>query len=315
MGYFLLRRLVVLAVTVLFVSVLAFLFPYLGGGDPVRTIVRSRVADIAVDPAAVAALRVQLGLDQALPLQYLAWLGQALRGDLGYSFTSRLPVSAEIGHALLVSATLAIVALVVALGLAVPLGTNAARKPGKAADNITTLLAQGFVATPEYLLAPIVILVFAVNLHWLPSAGWRGPESVVLPAFVLMLRPFAYFTQIIRASMIDVLRAPYIRAARSRGLSLGQTLRRHGIRNGIMPVVTLFSLWLASLLGGAVVVEVIFAVPGMGRLVYDAIVNNDVPMLQGGIICTVALSVLINTVTDFVYVVLNPAMKMPHAAQ
>jgi peptide/nickel transport system permease protein len=313
-GQFLLRRAVMLGITVLVVSVLAFLFPYLGGGDPARTIMRSRVADIAVDPATVDALRVQLGLDRPLAVQYLAWLGQALRGDLGFSFASRLPVSGEIFRALLVSAILALTALVVALGLAVPLGTNAARKPGEMADNLTSLVAQSFVATPEYLLAPVAILVFAVHLRWLPSAGWRGPESVVLPAFVLMLRPLAYFTQIIRASMVEVLRAPYITAARSRGLSMGQTLLRHGIRNGIMPVVTLFSLWLASLLGGAVVVEVIFAVPGMGRLVYDAIVNNDVPMLQGGVVCTVALSVLINTVTDFIYVAINPTMKLPHDA-
>ena len=133
-----------------------------------------------------------------------------------------------------------------------------------------------------------------------------------MPATVLSLRPMAYFTQVTRASMVDVLQAPYITAARSRGLSMRQTVVRHGLRNGSVPVVTFFALWMAGLLGGSVVIEVIFAIPGMGRLLYEAVINRDIPMLQGGFVCIVALAILINTVADVLYVLLNPAMRSRH---
>ncbi|MQW87718.1 ABC transporter permease [Sinorhizobium saheli] len=309
----LLQRLLILGLMLLGVSLLAFLVPYVSGGDPVRTILMSRVRDLAVDPAAVEAMRIHLGLDRPLPVQYGAWLWQALHGDLGYSFASGRPVALEIGRALGVSITLALTALGIAAAVAIPLGTLAATRPGGTVDSATTLMVQTFVATPEYWLAPMGILVFALHLGWLPSAGWTSWTALVLPATVLSLRPMAYFTQVTRAAMMDVLQAPYITAARSRGLSMRQTVMRHGLRNGSLPVVTFFALWLAGLLGGSVVIEVIFAIPGMGRLLYEAVVNRDVPMLQGGFVSIVALSILINTVADMLYVALNPAVRSGHA--
>lgn len=309
----LLQRLLILGLMLLGVSLLAFLVPYVSGGDPVRTILMSRVRDLAVDPAAVEAMRVHLGLDRPLPVQYGAWLWQALQGDLGYSFASGRPVASEIGRALGVSITLALTALGIAAAVAIPLGTLAATRPGGTVDSATTLMVQTFVATPEYWLAPMGILVFALYLGWLPSAGWTSWSSLVLPAMVLSLRPMAYFTQVTRAAMMDVLQAPYITAARSRGLSMRQTVMRHGLRNGSLPVVTFFALWLAGLLGGSVVIEVIFAIPGMGRLLYEAVINRDVPMLQGGFVSIVALSILINTIADMLYVALNPAVRSGHA--
>jgi peptide/nickel transport system permease protein len=307
---FVLRRLVVLVVTLLSVSALAFLIPFAGDGDPVRTILRSRVSDMALDPAAVAGLRQELGLDRPLAVQYLSWLGHAVRGDFGISFTSRTSVSEMLGNALAVSASLAVTALAIAFLAAVPLGTLAASRQGKKVDNGVTFMTQSFVAVPEYWLAPVGILLFSLHLHWLPSAGWRDLSSIIMPAGVLALRPTAYFTKVTRAAMMDVLQAPYITAARSRGLSYPQTLLRHGLRNGMLPVMTLFSMWFAGLMGGSVVVEVIFAIPGMGRMVYDAVVNNDVPVIQGGILCIVALAVLITTVTDVLYAVVNPVVRV-----
>jgi peptide/nickel transport system permease protein len=307
---FVLRRIAMLGLTLLVVSVLAFLIPYLSGGDPARTVLRARVSELALDPASVESLRISLGLDRPLPVQYWSWLSHALRGDLGYSFTSHTPVIGQIGGALKVSVTLALSALALALLLAIPLGTFAALKPGKTADNAVTFFTQCCIAVPEYWLAPMGILVFALWLGLLPSAGWRGFSSMVLPVVVLTLRPLAYFTRVTRAAMVDVLQAPYIVAARSRGLSMLQTVLRHGLRNGVLPVITLFALWLAGLLGGSVVIEVIFAIPGMGRLIYEAVINNDVPMLQGAFICIVALAVIINTIADFVYVLLNPAVRL-----
>lgn len=307
-----LQRMIILVVMMLIVSVAAFIIPLMTDADPARTILMSRVSDPNLDPSAVAALRTELGLDRPLIVQYVSWLGHALTGDLGFSFASRQPVAAEIGQALGVSLTLALTALGWALLVALPLGTLAAMYPGSKLDSMTTLLIQTLVATPEYWFAPVSILVFALWLGLLPSAGWQGPQSVILPALALSLRPMAYFTQITRAAMLEVLKAPYITAARARGLSMNQAVMRHGLRNGSLPVVTFFALWFAGLLGGSVVIEVIFAIPGMGRLIYSAVINNDVPLLQGAFVAMVGLAILINTAADVFYLYLNPALRSSH---
>ncbi len=315
MSRLVLRRVLATLIMLGATSVLAFAVPYLIGGDPVRSIIRARVADQAIDPAAIEGLRLQLGLDRPLVLQYFGWFGRAVRGDFGVSFTSRLPVGRTIAAALLISATLATSALLVALAVALPLGTAAALRPGGTLDRFVTLLTQALVALPEYWLAPVGILIFALYLRLLPSAGWDSLASLVLPVAVLSLRPMAYLTRVTRASMLDVLEAPYIMAARSRGLGMGATLLRHGLRNGIMPVITLLALWLAGLLGGSVVIEVIFAIPGMGRLLYEAVVDNDTPLLQAGLLATVGLAVLITTAADLLYLAINPALRSSHAGR
>ncbi len=311
---FLFQRLVVLLAALLVVSILAFLIPYVSGPEPAQMIMHARVSDLAVDPDTIAALRVQLGLDRPLAVQYLDWLGNAIRGDFGFTFTDRLPVSVHIKYAFVVSITLALSALILALVVALPLGAIAALKPAGKFDNAITFLTQILVAIPEYWLAPMATLVFAVYLQWLPSAGWSGPEHVILPALALALRPMAYFTRVMRASMIDVLEAPYITAALSRGLGLGQTIRRHCGGNARTPVITLFAMWLSGLIGGAVVIEVIFSIPGMGRLLYEAVVNKDLPVLQGTIMCLVSFAVLMSTITDFIYVLINPAVRIKDAS-
>lgn len=309
MWRFALRRLLMLVATLFVVSVIAFLLPYASPGDPALMILRSRVSELVTDPVTLAALRTDLGLDRPLAVQYVSWLSDAVRGNFGYSFTSRAPVAGEIGRAILVSFTLAMSALVLAIAVSLPLGTLAAIKPGGRLDTFATLLTQTLIALPEYWLAPMGILLFSLWLGWLPSAGWNSAASVILPAVILSLRPMAYFTRVARAAMLDVLQAPYITAARSRGLSFGETVLRHGLRNAAQPVVTLFSLWLAGLLGGSMIIEVIFAIPGMGRLIYDGVVNKDLPLLQAGFMATVALSVLINTLADLAYAALNPMVR------
>jgi peptide/nickel transport system permease protein len=308
-----LQRVVMLALMMLLVSILAFIVPMASGSDPARTILMSHGGDLALDPAQVEALRRELGLDQPLAVQFLIWLGNALQGDFGNSFASRQPVIDEIGRALTVSLTLAAAALAFAVAVALPMGTIAAMRPGGRIDGAVTLMVQTFVAIPEYWLAPILIVVFSLHLGILPSSGWFGPSSVILPALALSIRPMAYFTQVTRAAMMDVLEAAWITAARARGLSMPQTVVRHGLRNGAIPVVTFFSLWFASLLGGSVVIEVIFAIPGMGRLFFEAVINRDIPLLQGGFVCIVALAVVINTIADLLYYVINPSLRGSHA--
>ena len=314
MARFAARRLAALAITLLAISFAAFLVPQLAPGDPALMVLRSRSADLGADPATVEALRRQLGLDQPLILQYWIWLKDALRGEFGFSYTSREPVAAEVARAAVVSMTLAMLALCLALAVSLPLGVFAAMKPGGRADNAATALTQSFVALPDFWLAPMGILVFALWLGWLPSAGWDNWSARILPAVVLSLRPMAYFTRVTRAAMIDVLEAPYITAALARGLSLKETILRHGLRNGAVPVVTLFALWLAGLIGGSVVIEVIFAIPGMGRLTYEAVVNKDIPVLHAAFIATVALSVIISSAADLIYAALNPVMRHDHGA-
>ena len=308
MARFIARRLALLVVTLFVVSVIAFIVPYLGGGDPARQILRSRVSDLALDPAAVEAVRQQFGLDQPIYVQYARWLEAAVVGDFGKSFTNRQPVVDMVSGALSVSIVLALAALALAVVIAVPLGILAAVRAGGRRDSAILTLTQGLVALPEYWLAPLGMLVFAVWLGILPAAGWTSPESVILPAAVLSLRPLAYLLGVTRASMINVLASPYIVAARARGLSQVRTLRRHAVKNSMVPVMTLFSIWLAGTLGGSVVVEVIFAIPGLGRLMYEAVVNADVPVIQGGVVATVTLAIVINTLTDIGYAFLNPAV-------
>jgi len=310
MRMFLIRRAATLAVTLAVVSVLAFLIPYAGEGDPARKILRARVNDPALDPAQVEALTRELGLDRPLYIQYLEWLRHAVTGDFGFSYTSRTPVQELVVPALSVSISLALASLLLALLFALPLGTWAATVRGGKVDNAVTFLSQSAVSAPEYWVGPVLVLVFARYLGWLPSGGWDGLTYLVLPALALSLRPLGYFTQVTRAAMSDVLAAPYITAARSRGLSFRKTLAKHGIRNSMLPVMTLFSFWFAGLLGGSVVIEVIFNIPGMGRLLYTAVINNDVPVIQGGMLWILTLAVLINTVTDLLYGVLNPAIRV-----
>ena len=306
---FIARRFVVMLLTLLVVSALCFALPYLSEGDPARSILRAQVSDLAIDPDAVEGLKARYGLDRPLPVQYASWLGNVARGEFGYSFTNRMPVGDQIGSALRVSATLALTSLAIAIVVAFPLGTVSAIQPGGRADNVVTFITQSLVALPEYWLGPLAILVFALHLGWLPSAGWLEPSHIVMPACVLALRPLAYFTRVARASMLDVLNAPYMTAARSRGLGVARSIVDHGLRNATPPVMTLFGIWLAGLIGGAVVIEVIFAIPGMGRLVYNAVVNHDIPLLQAGVVCIVALAVAINTVADLLYLALNPALR------
>ncbi|WP_284755862.1 ABC transporter permease [Arthrobacter sp. efr-133-R2A-120] len=312
---FLLRRFVVLLCTLASVSFLVFLIPYLTPGDPARKILQARTGELNLDPSAVEAARVRYGLDKPVIEQYWNWGQNALHGDLGLSYTSRTQVSDLVGSALAVTTSLAVAALFIALVAALPLGSLAAIRRGKASDIAITTVTQGFVALPEYWVAPMLVLVFALKLGILPSAGWTGPASMILPAVTLSLRPLSYFTQVTRASMVDVLESPHLTAARSRGLSFAQAMLRHGLRNGLLPVVTLFSIWLAGLLGGSVVIEVIFAVPGMGRLLYQAVTDGDVPVIQAGIVCIVALTVLITTLTDLLYALINPTVRSSNVSR
>jgi peptide/nickel transport system permease protein len=219
-------------------------------------------------------------------------------------------VALIIGRGLCVTALLALTTLGIALLLALPLGVLAAYRPRSWLDLLVTIGCQSSVAIPQYVLAPLLILIFALWLGWLPSSGWRGPLFLILPVLTLLPSPLAYFTQATRAAMVDALQADYLRTARAKGLPPLLLLRRHALRNALIPVVTLVTLWLAGLLGGSVIVEVIFAIPGLGRVLYDAVLAGDIPLLQAGLLLLVGLAILINSAADLLYLLLNPAIRL-----
>lgn len=303
---FIARRTATLMVAVLLSSFAVFLIPYVTPGDPVRKIIRSRVAGDVVDESTVRSLSASLGLEDPLPVQYLRWLASFCTGDMGLSHVSRTPVVDQVMPALAVTLSLVVLALAAAVVVSLPLGVVAALRQGGRTDKLITTVTQSFIAMPEYWLAPLLVLVFALKLSVLPSAGWTNASSTVLPAATLALRPISYFTSVVRSGMIDALEADHVPAARARGLSKAQAVLRHVVPNGLVPLATLFAVWFAGLLGGSVIVEVIFAVPGMGRLLYDAVINSDIPLAQGGVVVVVALAVAITTLADFVHRLLNP---------
>ena len=305
-----LRRLLLLPLIIAIVSFLIFLSPLVSGIDPATAVLQAQVLDRQPTPEAVERLKSDLGLDRPLLVQYAAWLGRAARGDLGHSYLGRAPVSDRVLNGLKVSAILSVLTLTVSLAIALPAGILAAMRPGTLLDTIVAFTSQLGVVVPSYVLAPALILLFGVHLGWLPSAGWRGPLHVILPCLTLATGPTAFFAQVVRASMLEVLSMDYVRTARAKGLRETLLVRRHALRNALIPVVTLSSMWLAGLIGGALIVEVIFSVPGIGRVLFDAINASDLPLIQASLMMIVAISVLLNTATDIAYVFLNPAIRL-----
>lgn len=304
------RRLLILPILLILVSLIAFLYPYISGIDPTAAILRSRIGEREQTPEIIAAVREELGLDRPLIFQFVNWVGHIFKGDLGNSFVSQAPVGEILFRGLKVTLILSLVSLLLSIIISIPLGVLSALQPGKWLDNLIAILTQTGVAVPEYWFAPVLILVFSLNLGWLPSAGWRGPLFIVMPALTLALRPISYFTRLTRETMIEVMQKDYIRAARAKGLSEVQIIWRHALRNSLIPVVTLITLWLAGLLGGSVIVEVIFAIPGIGRVMYDAVLASDLPVIQAGVVLITGLAVVINTLTDLGYILLNPAIRL-----
>lgn len=304
------RRLLILPILLLLVSLIAFLYPYFSGIDPTASILRSRIGEREQTPEIVAAVKAELGLDRPLFIQYLYWVGDIFKGDLGRSFVSQAPVGEILARGLKVTLILSMVSLAIAIIISIPLGVISAINPGNWLDNLIATLTQTGVAIPEYWFAPVIILIFALKLGWLPSAGWRGPQFIIMPAITLALRPISYFTRLTRETMIEVMQKEYVRAARAKGLSESQIIWRHALRNSLIPVVTMITLWLAGLLGGSVIVEVIFAVPGIGRVMYDAVLASDLPIVQAGVVLITGLAIIINTLTDLGYIVLNPAIRL-----
>ncbi|WP_328474621.1 ABC transporter permease [Actinoplanes sp. NBC_00393] len=305
----LVRRLLVLPPALLAASVLVFALPRLTGADTVRTVLRTRTADAVPDPAMQSRVAAEFGLDGSAAEQYLRWLAAAVRGDLGLSFVTRTPVAAQVGEALLVSMLLAVLALLLALLFGIPAGVYAGRRPGGLLDRVVTGAGIVGVSVPEFVIAPVLVLVFAVQAAAVPAIGWGTPAHLVLPVVTLAVYPAALATQLIRAETVAVLRRPHVRTARAKGLPPGWVLWRHGARLATTSVLSLSGMFVAALIGGSVVVEVIFGIPGLGRLLYDAVLAQDLPVIQAGTLTVIAIALIAGVLSEAAQLALDPVAR------
>jgi peptide/nickel transport system permease protein len=296
------------------VSMLAFSLILLLPGDPALMMLGDQNS---ANTDAYQALRRQLGLDQPLPLQYLAWATRAVRGDLGNSLRTNLPIGREIGAHIFPTAELAGLALLVALLIALPAGVVSALKPGSAADLVGTFVALGGVAVPPFFLAILLIYVFAVWLRVLPLSGYVAPwedlgqnlRLMILPALTLSCGLSAVLMRQIRSALIEVMQQEYIVTARAKGLAETVVVVGHALKNALIPVLTILGLQVGTLIGGAVLTETIFSIPGMGRMIVDSIFFRDFPTVQAAVLI-LALSVLTaNLATDVVYAYVDPRIR------
>ncbi len=286
------------------VSTLVFLLLHLVPGDPVAVMLgeSATVAD-------QAALRHQLGLDQTLWQQYGHYLSGLAQGDLGRSLFWHRPVAELIAARFPYTAQLALLALVVAMLLAFPLGVWAAVRAGRWPDQLAMTLSLIGVSMPNFWLGPLLILLFSLWLGWLPVSGADAPWAWVLPAVTLGTALAAILTRMLRASLLEVLHEEYVRTARAKGVSPRRVILRHALFNALLPVVTVLGLQLGTLLGGAVITEVVFDWPGLGQLLVESIQRRDYPVVQGVILVIATAYVVVNALTDWLYGWLDPRVR------
>lgn len=313
MVLFALRRLLQNLVVLFGVTLVVFVLIHLVPGDPVKLALGTRY-----DHGTYLALRHRAGLDRSLPVQYVTYLGHALTGDLGVSFRSGLPVTTTVFSRLPATISLALTAVVIALLLAFPLGVVAGLRKGSLADHAVRVFSQVGVSVPDFWMGILAILLFSGVLGWLPPSGYvsltESPvewlRHVLMPAAVVGLVTASILTRFIRSSVLETLSQDFVRTADAKGISRRTVLRRHVLRNALIPVVTVVAVQVASLLGGVIVVEVLFAWPGVGLLTYDAVQSRDYPVLQGSVLFVAALFLMVNLCVDILYGVLDPRISV-----
>ncbi len=312
MGPFLAKRFVAFVLTLLVATLVVFLVLEVLPGDPA-----SIMLGVGAREDTLAALRAELGLDKPAWQRYFAWLGGLLTGDLGRSYTYSVPVAELIGERLAVSLPLALLAIVLSTAIAIPLGVLAAAKRNTAADLAVGAFVQVGVAVPNFWFAMLLILFFAVFLGWLPAGGftpwaeglWPALRSLLLPAVALALPQAAILTRVTRSSVLEVLGEDYVRTARAKGLSRTAALWRHAVRNALIPVVTIMGLQFSFLLAGTIIIENVFYLPGLGRLLFQAIAQRDLIVVKDLVVLLAGTVVVVNFCVDLLYAALDPRLK------
>lgn len=310
---FVLRRLGHSAVVLVGVTVVVFAIVHLVPGDPIRIAMGTRF-----DPDVYAALREASGLDQPLPQQYLSYIGSALTGDLGVSFRSGQPVTVMLLERLPATVSLAAVGIVIALAMAFPLGIYSALHNGTASDAVVRAVSQFGVSMPNFWMGMLLILLFSSTLGWLPPSGYvpltEDPvgwlRRVLMPALTVGLVAGSIMTRYVRSSVLETLSMDHVRTARAKGLRQRVVISRHVVRNALVPVITVTGTQVAAILGGVIVVEVVFAWPGLGLLVYDAVSARDYPLLQGAVLLIATIFLLVNLLVDLLYARVDPRITV-----
>ncbi|MFN7972187.1 MAG: ABC transporter permease [Acidobacteriota bacterium] len=298
-------RLLLVFPTVLGVFVLVFLLVHLVPGDPAAMMLGENASD-----ADVAALRTTLGLDRPLGVQLLDALRGAATLELGQSLHFSEPVADLLAERIGPTALLASCALVLAIACALPLGAMAALHPGRAIDHASMTAALLGISIPSFWLGPLLLWLFAVKLDLFPTGGAEDARGLVLPALTLALPMTALLARMSRASLLDEARQDYVRVAESKGLSRSRAVLRHGLRNALIPIVTIVGLQFGSLLTGAIITEQVFAWPGLGGLLIEAIASRDYPLVQGTVLLFAVIYVLVNLATDLVYAAVDPRVRL-----
>jgi peptide/nickel transport system permease protein len=312
MANYLLQRLATIVPTLILVSMLVFGLQQLLPGDPAIVL-----AGEDRDPAAVEHLRRKLNLDRPLPVRYLLWVGGVVKGDLGESLRVQKPVVELILEKLPVTVQLASMAIVIAILIGVPAGVVSAVKKDTAWDYAANLFALWGLSTPNFWLGILLILLFAVHLGWLPASGYVSPfedlganlAAMIMPAFVLGNAFAAVLMRHTRSAMLQVLSADYVRTARAKGLTERVVILKHALRNALIPVITLGALGFGELLGGTVLTETVFTIPGFGKLVVDAVFNRDYAVVQGVVLVTATAYIGLNLLADLAYFLVNPRLR------
>ena len=310
---FLVRRAFISAVTLLLISLIVFAGVRMIPGDPARVL-----AGTDADAAGLEEIREKYGLNAPLPLQYVRWLGLAVRGDLGESIRTRQSVAGTVATKLPITVELACLSLLVAIGIAIPAGVIAAVRRNTPWDVLASSLSLCGVSVPNFWLGIMLILLVSVRLGWLPASGFvpltedpvANLKRMLMPALVLGTGLAAVLMRQTRNAMIEVLSADYVRTARAKGLAQAAVVVRHALRNGLIPVVTILGLQMGALMSGAVVTEQIFVLPGFGRLIVESVFTRDYPLVQGVVLITASSYVLINLLVDVSYTVLNPRIRI-----
>lgn len=307
-----LRRLAAALLMLLVTSLVIFLAIEAAPGDPAEIMLgTSAQADT------LAALRSQLGLDQPLMVRYAAWLGGVVTGDLGQSYTYGVPVAGLIAERMLVTLPLTLMATVLAVVVSVPFGVMAAARPGRAGDGLASVFAQMGIAVPNFWIGLLLILGFALKLRWFPTGGFPGwgdagigaIRSLVLPAIALAIPQAAVLTRVTRAAVLDIASEDFVRTARAKGLSRRRALWRHVVPNALLPVVTMLGLQIPFLISGAVLVENVFNLPGIGTLAYQALSQRDLIVVQNVVLLFAVIVLAVNAGTDAFYARLDPRLR------
>ena len=309
---YIVKRLLLAIPTILIISVFVFSLQKLLPGDPILV-----MAGEERDPQTIAYLRERYRLNDPLPVQYVAWLGAAVQGDLGISLRTNQPVLHLIAQKLPATIQLAIMAIVIAFLIGVPMGILAATHKNTVLDYVANVVALSGLSIPNFWLGIMLILLVSVQLRWLPASGYepifddplRSLRTMIMPAFVLGNALAATLMRHTRSSMLSVLNSDYIRTARAKGLPESSVILQHSFRNAMLPIVTIGALLLGDLLAGAVLTEQIFTIPGFGKLIVDAVFNRDYAVVQGVVLCTAIGFILMNLLADVLYVLLNPRMR------